>query len=335
MLRPKHDGEYVMKAVLCVEHGGPEKLVVADIALPEPGRGQVRISVKAVGVNFPDTLIIQNLYQFKPALPFSPGGECAGIVSAIGEGITDVAVGDQVIAMTGHGAMAEEVIANRGQVVKMAPGMPFDVAAGFTMTYGTSHHALKQRANLQPGETLLVLGAAGGVGLTAVELGKVMGARVIAAASSDEKLELCRQMGADEVINYATEDLKDRIKQLTGGKGADVIYDPVGDRFAEPAFRGIAWNGRYLVIGFAAGAIPALPLNLPLIKGASIVGVFWGAFVARDPKAHAANLADLFRLYKEGAIRPHVSNIYPLERAADAILELSERRAKGKVVITI
>ena len=324
-----------MKAVLCVEHGPPEKLVVRDVPTPEPGRGQVRISVKAVGVNFPDTLIIQNLYQFKPALPFSPGGECAGVVSAVGEGVADIAVGDEVIAMTGHGAMAEEVIANRGQIVKMAPGMPFDVAAGFTMTYGTSHHALKQRGALKPGETLLVLGAAGGVGLTAVELGKVMGAKVIAAASSDEKLALCREMGADEVINYATEDLKERIKALTNGRGVDVIYDPVGDRYAEPSFRGIAWNGRYLVIGFAAGAIPALPLNLPLIKGASIVGVFWGAFTQAEPALHQRNMEELLRWYAEGKLKPHVSRHFALDEGAAAIRWMMDRKALGKIVLTV
>ena len=324
-----------MKAVLCVEHGGPEKLVIGDVPVPEPGKGQVRIAVRCVGVNFPDTLIIQNLYQFKPALPFSPGGEAAGIVDAVGEGITDIAVGDRVIAMTGHGCMAEQVIANRGQVVKMADGMPFDVAAGFTMTYGTSHHALKQRGALKPGETLLVLGAGGGVGLTAVELGKLMGAKVIAAASSDEKLALCREMGADAAINYSTEDLKDRIKLLTGGRGADVIYDPVGDRFAEPAFRGIAWNGRYLVIGFAAGAIPALPLNLPLIKGASIVGVFWGAFTQAEPALHRENMEELLRWYAEGKLKPHVSRHFTLDEGPAAIRWMMDRKAQGKIVLTV
>jgi NADPH2:quinone reductase len=324
-----------MKAVQCVEHGPPEKLVVADVAVPEPGKGQVRIKVKAVGLNFPDTLIIQNLYQFKPALPFSPGGECAGIVDALGEGVTDLAVGDDVIAMIGHGAMAEYALANRGQVVPMLKGMPYDVAAGFTMTYGTSHHALRQRANIQPGETLLVLGAAGGVGLSAVELGKVMGAHVIAAASSDEKLALCKEFGADEVINYSTEDLKDRIKALTGGRGVDVVYDPVGDRFAEPAFRGIAWNGRYLVIGFAAGAIPALPLNLPLIKGASIVGVFWGAFTQHEPAVHRANMAELLAWYAEGKLKPHVSRRFPLAEGGAAIRWLMDRKAIGKVVLDV
>jgi NADPH2:quinone reductase len=231
--------------------------------------------------------------------------------------------------------MAEQVIANRGQVVKMADGMPFDVAAGFTMTYGTSHHALKQRGQLKPGETLLVLGAAGGVGLTAVELGKVMGAKVIAAASSDEKLALCREMGADEVINYSTEDLKDRIKVLTGGRGADVIYDPVGDRYAEPAFRGIAWNGRYLVIGFAAGAIPALPLNLPLIKGASIVGVFWGAFTQAEPALHRENMEELLRWYAEGRLKPHVSRHFNLDEGPAAIRWMMDRKAQGKIVLTV
>jgi NADPH:quinone reductase len=324
-----------MKAVLCVEHGPPEKLVVQDIAVPEPGRGQLRIRVHAAGVNFPDTLIIQNLYQFKPALPFSPGGEAAGVVDAVGEGVEDLKVGDRVVAMTGHGCYAEYVIANRAQLVPIPDGMPDDLASGFTMTYGTSHHALKQRARLQPGETLLVLGAAGGVGLTAVELGKVMGAKVIAAASSDEKLALCREYGADETINYATEDLKDRIKALTGGKGVDVVYDPVGDRFAEPAFRGIAWNGRYLVVGFAGGAIPSLPLNLPLIKGAAIVGVFWGAFTQAEPALHRENMAELLAWYREGKLRPHVSRHFKLEEGAEAIRWMMDRKATGKVVLMV
>ncbi len=324
-----------MKAVLCVEHGPPEKLVVKDIAMPEPGRGQVRVRVHAAGVNFPDTLIIQNLYQFKPALPFSPGGEAAGVVDAMGEGITDLKVGDRVVAMTGSGCFAEQVIANRAQLVAIPGDMPFDVASGFTMTYGTSHHALKQRARLQPGETLLVLGAAGGVGLTAVELGKLMGARVIAAASTDEKLALCRDYGADETINYASEDLKDRIKALTGGKGVDVVYDPVGDRFAEPAFRGIAWNGRYLVVGFAGGSIPSLPLNLPLIKGASIVGVFWGAFTQAEPDLHRENMAELLGWFNSGRLKPHVSKHFSLEEGPEAIRWMMDRKAIGKIVLTI
>ncbi len=323
-----------MKAVLCVEHGPPEKLVVQDVPLPEPGRGQVRLKVEAAGVNFPDTLIIQNLYQFKPSLPFSPGGEAAGVIDAVGEGIEGIAVGDRAVVMTGNGCFAEYVIANRAQVVPIPAGMPADVAAGFTMTYGTSHHALKQRANLKAGETLLVLGAAGGVGLTAVELGKVMGAKVIAAASTDDKLALCRDYGADETINYTTANLKDEVKRLTGGKGVDVIYDPVGDRFAEPAFRSIAWNGRYLIVGFAGGNIPSLPLNLPLIKGASLVGVFWGAFTQAEPAAHRANMAELLAWYSEGKLRPHVSRHFPLEEGPAAIRWMMDRKATGKVVLT-
>lgn len=323
-----------MKALLCVEHGPPEKLVVQDVPEPNPGKGEVRIVMKAAGVNFPDVLIIQNLYQFKPPLPFSPGGEAAGVVDAVGEGVTRFKVGDKVIAMTGNGAFREKFLAHERQVIPMAGDMPFDVAAGFTMTYGTSHHALKQRARLQPGETLLVLGAAGGVGLAAVELGKLMGAKVIAAASSDDKLALTREYGADETINYTTEDLKDRVKELTGGKGVDVIYDPVGDKFAEPAFRSIAWNGRYLVVGFAAGEIPKLPLNLPLIKGASIVGVFWGAFTQHEPKVHEANMAELLQWFGEGKLKPHVSAHLPLERGAEGIRLLMDRKAKGKVILT-
>ena len=324
-----------MKAVLCVEHGMPEKLVVRDVLLPEPGKGQVRVKVHAAGVNFPDTLIIQNLYQFKPALPFSPGGEAAGVIDALGEGVTDLAIGDRVVAMTGNGCYAEAVIANRAQIVPIAGDMPFDIASGFTMTYGTSHHALKQRARLQPGETLLVLGAAGGVGLTAVELGKLMGAKVIAAASTEEKLQVCRDYGADETINYNELSLKDEVKRLTGGRGVDVIYDPVGDRFADPAFRGMAWNGRYLVVGFAAGDIPALPLNLPLIKGASIVGVFWGAFTQHEPAVHRENMAELLGWYREGKLKPHISKHFSLDDGPLAIRWLMDRKATGKVVLDV
>ncbi len=323
-----------MKAVLCVEHGPPEMLVVRDIPTPEPGRGQVRLKVEAAGVNFPDTLIIQNLYQFKPALPFSPGGEAAGVIDAVGEGIEDLHVGDRAVTMTGNGCFAEYVIANRAQVVPIPGAMPADIAAGFTMTYGTSHHALKQRARLQPGETLLVLGAAGGVGLTAVELGKLMGATVIAAASTDEKLALCTEYGADATINYATSNLKDEVKRLTGGKGPDVIYDPVGDKYAEPAFRSIGWNGRYLVVGFAGGNIPSLPLNLPLIKGASIVGVFWGAFTQAEPAVHRANMAELLDWYAAGKLKPYVSKHFPLDEGPAAIRWMMDRKATGKVVLT-
>lgn len=322
-----------MKALQCIEYGPPERLVIRDLPVPDPGRGEVRIRMQAAGVNFPDVLIIQNLYQFKPPLPFSPGGEAAGIVEAVGDDVTAFAPGDRVIAMIGHGAFQEQFVADQSRLLKIEGDMPFDIAAGFTMTYGTSHHALKQRARLQPGETLLVLGAAGGVGLAAVELGRLMGATVIAAASSDEKLSLCKEMGADMTINYETEDLKDRVKSLTGGRGADVIYDPVGDRYAEPAFRSIAWNGRYLVIGFAGGQIPKLPLNLPLIKGASIVGVFWGAFTAHEPELHAENMREILGWYREGRLRPHVSARLPLDRGAEAIRMLMDRKATGKVIL--
>lgn len=323
-----------MKALVCVEHGGPEKLVIQDLPSPQPGKGEVRVRMKAAGVNFPDVLIIQNLYQFKPPLPFSPGGEAAGIVDAVGEGVTRFKPGDHVIAMIGNGAFREEFLATERQLQPIPADMPFDAAAGFTMTYGTSHYALKQRAHLQKGETLLVLGASGGVGLAAVDLGRIMGARVIAAASTAEKLAICREHGADEVINYATEDLKARVKELTGGKGADVIYDPVGDRYADPAFRTIAWNGRYLVIGFAGGEIPKLPLNLPLIKGGSIVGVFWGAFTQHEPELHQQNMKELFDWFRAGRIKPHISGHFPLERGAEAIRMLMDRQAKGKVIIT-
>jgi len=324
-----------MKAVRCVEHGLPERLIVDDIALPEPGKGQVRLKVHAAGVNFPDSLIIQNLYQFKPPLPFTPGSEAAGVIDAVGGGVTAFKPGDRALVMTGNGAFAEYVTANVAQTIPIADGMPFDIAAGFTMTYGTSHHALKQRARLQPGETVLVLGAAGGVGLTAVELAKLMGAKVIAAASSDEKLALCREYGADETINYTTADLKEAVKALTGGKGVDVVYDPVGDRYAEPAFRGIAWNGRYLVVGFAGGQIPSLPLNLPLIKGASIVGVFWGAFTQHEPAVHQANMRELLDWYAAGKLRPHVSRKFPLADGPAAIRWVMDRKATGKVVLEV
>lgn len=322
----------MMKALLCVEHGPPEKLVVREVPTPEPGKGEVRIRVAAAGVNFPDVLIIQNLYQFKPPLPFSPGGEAAGTVDAVGEGVTHLKPGDRVLAMTGTGGFAEYLVAEASKAVPLPDSMPLAIAAGFTMTYATSHHALKQRANIQPGETLLVLGAAGGVGLAAVELGKVMGARVVAAASSDEKLALCREYGADETINYSVEDLREGIKR-TCGAGPDVIYDPVGDKFAEPAFRSIGWNGRYLVVGFAGGEIPKLPLNLALIKGASIVGVFWGAFTMREPKVHAANMAELIQWLGEGKLHPHISRRFSLDDGAEAIRWMMDRKAMGKVLI--
>ena len=324
-----------MKAVVCEEHGLPEQLVVRDVPVPVPGPGEVRVSVHAAGVNFMDTLIIRNLYQFKPDLPFVVGGEAAGVVEALGAGVDDLSIGQRVVVMTGRGCFAEAVVAPRGHMVPVLADMPFEDAVGFSMTYGTSLHALNQRAALQPGETLLVLGAAGGVGLSAVELGRLMGARVIAAASSDEKLALARKAGAQETINYTTEDLKARAKVLTGGHGVDVVFDPVGDRFAEPAFRAIAWQGRYLVAGFAGGAIPSLPLNLPLIKGASIIGVFWGAFTQADPAAHHQNMAQLMVWYRAGQLRPHLTHVYGLEQGPAAIRWMMDRKAMGKLILHI
>jgi NADPH:quinone reductase len=322
-----------MKAVLCKAYGPPESLVVEEIASPRPGKGQVVINVKACGVNFPDTLIIQGTYQFKPPLPFSPGGEVAGVVKEVGEGVTSVEVGSRVIAFTGWGGFAEEVVAEADTLIPMPDGMDFATASSFVMVYATSYHALKDRARLQPGETLLVLGAAGGVGLAAVEIGAAMGARVIAAASSAEKLAICREHGAEEGIDYSTENLRERIKALTGGNGVNVVYDPVGGPFSEPALREMAWDGRFLVIGFAAGDIPRIPLNLPLLKGCSIVGVFWGAFVAREPGRNRANLQELVGWLAEGKIKPLVSATYSLERAADALNGLMQRKVTGKVVL--
>jgi NADPH2:quinone reductase len=323
-----------MKAVLCKRYGPPSDLVVEDVPSPKPGEGQVLVEVHAAGVNFPDTLIIQGKYQFKPEVPFSPGGEVAGIVRAIGPGVTGIAPGDRVIAATTWGGYAEEVVAEAKRIIPMPDGMDFDTAATFVLTYGTSHHALKDRAALQPGETLLVLGAAGGVGLAAVELGKAMGARVIAAASNDDKLATCREHGADETINYGSEDLRERIKALTDGRGVDVVYDPVGGDLSEPALRSMAWNGRFLVVGFAAGSIPSIPLNLALLKGCAIVGVFWGAFTRNEPRRNDANLQELLAWFKAGKVRPHISARYPLERAADALRDVMERKVKGKVVLT-
>ncbi len=324
-----------MKSLLCVRHGPPEDLELTDIPTPAPGLGEVRITVRAAGVNFPDSLIIRNLYQMKPGLPFAPGSEVAGIVDAVGEGVQHLRPGDRVAALTGIGGFSEQVVAPASHVVIIPDSMPFDEAAGFVMTYATSHHALKQRAQLQQGETLLVLGAAGGVGLTAVEIGKVMGARVIAAASSEARLALARKHGAHATIDYSITDLREGIRAATDGKGPDVIYDPLGDHFSEPAFRSIAWGGRHLVIGFAAGEIPKLPLNLPLIKGASIVGVFWGDFTRRQPEQHHANMQELLAWYQDGRIRPHISARYPLAEGGKAIRALMDRQAMGKLIVTI
>ena len=322
-----------MKAVLCKEYGPPESLVLEEVASPRPGKGQVAVSVKSCGVNFPDTLIIQGKYQFKPAMPFSPGGEVAGVVKEVGEGVDNFKAGDRVIVSAAFGGFAEEIVADANRVMPMPAGVDFIPASAFMLTYGTSYYALKDRAQIKPGETLLVLGAAGGVGLAAVELAKLMGARVIAAASSDEKLAVCKQYGADEVINYATEDLKERIKTLSGGKGVDVIYDPVGGEYSEAALRGMAWGGRFLVIGFAAGDIPRIPLNLTLLKSCSIVGVFWGAFTEREPKQNQENVRQLLGWLAEGKLKPHISATYPLSQAAQALNDMLQRKVQGKVVL--
>jgi NADPH2:quinone reductase len=308
--------------------------VVEEVDDLRPGPGQVVVDVHACAINFPDVLMIQNRYQFKPELPFSPGGEMAGVVSAIGEGVTGLSIGDRVLASTGWGALAEKVAISAAAAILVPQGIDLVHASGLLYAYGTSQHALQDRARLQPGEVLLVLGAAGGVGLAAVELGALMGATVIAAASTEDKLELCRQYGAAMTINYAEEDLKERVRVLTGGVGANVVYDPVGGRYSEPALRATAWDGRFLVIGFADGDIPKIALNLPLLKGCAVVGVFWGAFVGREPERHRRNIDQLLGWWKEGKLRPHVSSCYPLERAGEALRELADRRAKGKVVVT-
>lgn len=324
-----------MKALLCKEFGLPETLVLEEIPSPSVAKGQVIISVKACGVNFPDTLIIQNKYQFKPPFPFSPGGEVSGIVKGIGEGVKHLKVGDKVFSMTGWGGFAEEVAGDAMKTLPMPPNMDFVTAASVMYTYGTSYHALKDRAALKADETLLVLGAAGGVGLAAVQLGVLMGAKVIAAASSDEKLAVCRELGASETINYTKDDLKERLKALTNGKGVDVIYDPVGDKYTEPALRSIAWKGRYLVVGFAAGEIPKIPLNLALLKGCQIVGVFWGQFAALEPMNSMQNFKELLGMIAEGKLKQHIYRTYTLAEAPQALNDMIERKVVGKAIIII
>ena len=322
-----------MKALYCREFGPEANLKVEEIDDPALPDGHVLIDVKAAGLNFPDLLCVRGEYQFKPPLPFVPGGEGAGEIIQICKGVDGFSVGDRVCFNGLTGAFASKVASPLGTFARIPDSMSFEEAAGLTVVYATSYYALKQRAKLQPGETVLVLGAAGGVGLATVELAKAMGARVIAAASSDEKLAVARDHGADEGINYATEDLKARAKELTDGNGVDVIYDPVGGELAEAAFRSIAWEGRHLVIGFASGPIPKLPLNLPLLKGASAVGVFWGAWAMRDPKAHHQNMRELFDFFENGKIKPHVAAQYSLEEFEAAFAELSGRRAIGKVIL--
>ncbi|MNZ36006.1 Quinone oxidoreductase 1 [compost metagenome] len=324
-----------MKAVLCKTLGPAQGLVLEEVASPVPKKNEILLDVHAAGVNFPDTLIIEGKYQFQPPLPFSPGGEAAGIISAVGEKVTDLKVGDRVMALTGWGSFAEQVAVPGYNVLPIPEQMDFTHAAAFGMTYGTSMHALQQRGQLKAGETLLVLGASGGVGLAAVEIGKAMGARVIAAASSAEKLAVAKAAGADELINYSEHSLKDEIKRLTAGNGVDVIYDPVGGDLFDQAVRGIAWNGRLLVVGFASGRIPQLPVNLALLKGAAVLGVFWGAFAQRQPADNAANFKQLFAWFAEGKLKPLVSQTFPLAEAGAAIDLLGQRKALGKLVVTL
>lgn len=331
-----------MRAVLSKAPGGPESLVVEEVMDPTPGPGEVVIEVKTVGVNYPDALIIADKYQFRPERPFAPGAEVAGVVDAVGEGVKGVFRGDRVVAVPGWGGMVERLKVRAETLIPIPEGMDYETAAAFIMTYGTSYYALKDRAQLQPGETLLVLGAAGGVGAAAVELGKAMGARVVAAASTNDKVEFALELGADNGLIYpsgpmdkaAQKALSGEFKLATGRDGADVVFDGVGGDYAEPALRAMDWNGRYLVVGFPAG-IPSLPLNLTLLKSVSVIGVFWGAAVARDPKAHAANMAELMQLYAEGKIKPRVSRTFPLERAHEAIQALSDRTAVGKIVVKV
>ena len=332
-----------MKALQCTELGGPEKLIVNDVPEPKVSQDHVVIDNKAASVNFPDVLMIQGLYQFQPELPFCPGGESSGIVSAIGEGVENIEIGDRVFAMTGLGAFAEKIVVHKSSVVRIPETMNYETAAALPMTYGTSLYALKQRAELKEGETLLVLGAAGGVGLATVELGKAMGAKVIAAASTQEKIDLCIKHGADEGFIYPSgnldkdqqKELSSKIKELTGGIGVNVVYDPIGDAYSEPCIRATAWDGRYLVIGFAAGEIPKIPINLALLKGMKIVGVFWGAWVGMFPEENKQNFQELFELHSQGKINPEVSDSFLLEDGASAIAHLKDRKAKGKVIIKI
>ncbi|TRZ63408.1 NADPH:quinone oxidoreductase family protein [Pseudomonas alloputida] len=322
-----------MKAVLCKTLGPARNLVLEEVASPLPKKNEILLDVQAAGVNFPDTLIIEGKYQFQPPLPFSPGGEAAGVVAAVGEKAGAFKVGDRVMALTGWGAFAEQVAVPFYNVLPIPASMDFTTAAAFGMTYGTSMHALRQRGQLQAGETLLVLGASGGVGLAAVEIGKAMGARVIAAASSAEKLAVAKAAGADELIDYSQANLREEIKRLTGGQGVDVIYDPVGGELFEQAVRGLAWNGRLLVVGFASGSIPQLAANLVLLKGAAVLGVFWGAFAQRQPEDNAANFHQLFAWHAEGKLKPLVSQTYPLEEAGAAIEKQGQRQAVGKLVV--
>lgn len=331
-----------MKAMLSTATGGPETLTLTDLPDPTPGKGQVAVRVRAAGLNFPDTLIIRDLYQVKPPRPFAPGGEIAGEVIAVGEGVTHLSVGDRILALTSYGGFATHIVIDAALASKIPDDMPYEDAACFVFTYGTSYHALKDRGYLGKDDTLLILGASGGVGAAAIELGKAMGARVIAAVSTEEKAQFCRDIGADDTLIYARDmdsreaqkELSAQVKALAGPKGVDVAYDAVGGGYAEPVIRAMAWDGRFLVVGFPAG-IPKVPANLPLLKSCQIVGVFWGASVRRDPAAHMTNMKELFALYSEGKIKPRISARFPLEQAADALKLMDERKAMGKVVLTM
>jgi NADPH2:quinone reductase len=322
-----------MHAWLCEQPTGVDALRWTEIATPEPAAGQVRIAIRAASLNFPDLLIVQNKYQFKPPLPFVPGSEFAGVVDAVGSGVTHLKAGDKVAALAGTGGFGTHACVDAARVLALPQAFSFEDGAAFAFTYGTSHHALLDRAALQPGETVLVLGAAGGVGTAAVQIAKAAGARVIAGASTAAKCELCLRLGADAAINYSHDNLRDALKNLTHGNGPDVVYDPVGGDLAEPCLRSIAWRGRYLVVGFAQGGIPALPWNLPLLKGASIVGVFWGEFVRREPKANAASLQALVAWYLEGRVKPVIDQVLPMARLHDAYARMNAREALGKLVM--
>ena len=323
-----------MRALVCKAFGPPEDMVIEERPEPEPRDGEVLVRMRCAGLNFPDLLIVQGKYQWKPELPYVPGIEGAGVVEALGPGAEGLKVGDRVIVNAGH-TLAERAVAPAERLLPMPDNMSFRQAGGFVTTYATSYYALKQRARITPGETLLVLGAAGGVGVTAIEIGKLLGARVIAAASSPEKLAYCRALGADEGVDYTRENLKERVKALTGGEGVDVIYDPVGGDYSEAAFRAIAWGGRHLVIGFAAGPIPKLPLNLTLLKGADVLGVWWGGWAGRFPEDSRRNFLELLELVRRGDLNPQVSEAHPLEDYAAAFASIAERRARGKVVLDI
>lgn len=322
-----------MKAWLCENPTGVEALQWRELPTPEPGPGEVRMVVRAASLNFPDLLVVQNKYQVKPALPFVPGAEFSGVVDAVGEGVTQLKRGDAVAAMGVTGGFATHAVVPAQQLLPLPPGFDLEDGAAFAFTYGTSHHALVDRGQLKAGETVLVLGAAGGVGTAAVQIAKAMGARVIAGVSSAAKAALCLSIGADSAIDYSKEDLRERLKALTEGKGPDVIYDPVGDKLAEPAFRSIAWRGRYLVVGFAGGAIPALPWNLALLKGASVVGVFWGDFVRREPQAFARSMAELARWYAEGRVKPVIDARLPMQDLPEAYARMGSRQVRGKLLL--